>query len=1174
MSGLAHSGEYEAEGKAAELAQARSLGGAGSSGKLAAGGKTRRKVPALVDGWRNLEQLRLQLGVLEDAIERRDFQAAQASAETVRTVEAGLAGTVERAERERADAAALALLVRSAEALRPQVAKALAKAPAPIRGLGVELGDGERDARREASWKAGLGSAQPREAQQARAGHEALEAALDNRIGLQVRAEKNLTAAAYLHHNMGEVRGALGDFFVAHLRSTGNARLAFEPSPGAFAHQLLSELKVEDASACVSTLRAWLSSAQLLEVVDRNRAILEEAEVPSEDYARGPKGPAAWTPAVGAAIGAELLRSAMQALPRLAQRWLEHAERAAALGQPIAPSLRSLAPTTPLERSVARALLGASGAPTVREVAATPEQVIKRGASHEAVAEPLQRLEALAGQIATDLAVIRQLDAHSRGRLDYSKQVTGKSLKDRYSDALVGLAELRGQLAGSGTTETARVRAVQTTLEDLRTETDLVKKIALVGQTFALFDEMTEDPWAIVGALVEKGEEGVARPGREPHVVDESDAFSTAGRLGSMEQARRTAARLKGELATLHSKWLKLQRRLAPLQGQAGSAAKAEIELEMQALRTDLNKLGNDAEVKLFLARAQVTAKNATHRAIFAQMAVMIGASVLSGGLGAVAEGAALQAGAGAMTAMAAGTAVEATSFSLLSSRLNGTSLSDELSGNLLGNFATFGAMRGTSALMSRTRLGGLLAAGEAKGMTLLAARAQALGAHTIVTAGVTYAQAQLEMLAKHGRTLTPDEQVQLGIQGMAMILGGGLVHHGMSGTMDGLRANGARMAYERENALELRRHIKQVAAQPDVAKRAGMHDQLRAKLEAELAHWQAQQGESEHGAAAGPRSATDGKAEQMTKVTQQHLDKLEEHAVRQLPTKQVSPEELFQLHHGLRNSEGAHLAKPTYDTKTREMSLVSDYRDAKVRYHTTLKPPITDLANQSQTNCLVGTKTFESLEAAQDVLRKIGAGDFHALSRQLGVAVPRDFSTRDGLEFGVGRLPNGEYVVVKGELGAVDWSALPGLRAEAHNHSSTKGNDLDPDAHGEARIEISEILKPSDTPLVARELILPSAPDLQFTAQQKLAAHRVITPFIVDGSTIRKPSKAHPGAVRLELVIHDSVDTGLRSRQGESLFRAEVSGTFAGNHVFRIEVYATLSDGIFLSRPDHLLEP
>jgi hypothetical protein len=49
-------------------------------------------------------------------------------------------------------------------------------------------------------------------------------------------------------------------------------------------------------------------------------------------------------------------------------------------------------------------------------------------------------------------------------------------------------------------------------------------------------------------------------------------------------------------------------------------------------------------------------------------------------------------------------------------------------------------------------------------------------------------------------------------------------------------------------------------------------------------------------------------------------------------------------------------------------------------------------------------------------------------------------------------------------------------------------------------------------------------------------------------------------------------VDTGDRSEKGNIVYQAEITGTFEGTEILRSTVYAVLSEGLFIGKPDGLV--
>ena len=125
---------------------------------------------------------------------------------------------------------------------------------------------------------------------------------------------------------------------------------------------------------------------------------------------------------------------------------------------------------------------------------------------------------------------------------------------------------------------------------------------------------------------------------------------------------------------------------------------------------------------------------------------------------------------------MLAGMVIESTYFTVVSARLSGQPVAQAMATNFAGNLATLGALKGFDKLLGVTRVGkvlGAVADGEKVGKAAyLASKGAELTGRTLVVAGVQYAQAQYESMLKHGRTLSTDELVDVGVQGMAMMIG------------------------------------------------------------------------------------------------------------------------------------------------------------------------------------------------------------------------------------------------------------------------------------------------------------------------------------------------------------------------------------------------------------------
>jgi len=227
-------------------------------------------------------------------------------------------------------------------------------------------------------------------------------------------------------------------------------------------------------------------------------------------------------------------------------------------------------------------------------------------------------------------------------------------------------------------------------------------------------------------------------------------------------------------------------------------------------------------------------------------------------------------------------------------------------------------------------------------------------------------------------------------------------------------------------------------------------------------------------------------------------------------------------------------------------------------------------------TNRVVG-RPIRNLAAAHDVMRQLTQGELDALAK-VGIDVPPGTALDDDIEFGLGRTSTGEYIVVRGENAAVDWARLPGVEPIAHTHPSTIGNDLQPDAAGERRVTIDQLLEDTPDPLIPRELVFPSAADVSVMARLGIEEHRVFTSYVLRDGFVMKPA-AGDDSPRLEFVIERAHEVGHVSPDGpqakRAVYKAIVTAEAKGTEVFRKEVWAIERRGggghISMREPDKL---
>lgn len=443
-------------------------------------------------------------------------------------------------------------------------------------------------------------------------------------------------------------------------------------------------------------------------------------------------------------------------------------------------------------------------------------------------------LEAMLGQVATQIEIARQTADHSRARSKGSARAFGTTLQDRADALRQRVAELRSKLL-QGVVDPAEVEALRAAIDALRFETGTVAHVGQLGQLFDVLDKLESSNWVVFS-------EGLTA------AIGET---TSDNRIGRLETARRGSHELRSALQTIHSQWLKVQGAAVAFSDRlavggskdAHEQASSTMTPALNAIRARLTMLGGEAAIQAFLREAYDMVDSAETRAMIVQIASMIGIAVVSGGVAAMAEGVALGVGASVIGAQLAGLTVETVTFTLLSARLSGEPMLQAFASNFSGNLVTFGAMRATNAVVAGSAIGRTLAkakAGErvAK-LAAIAAKTAEITAPMLVAIGVQFAQAEAESLLREGRTLSMEELQIAGVQGIAMAIGAIVSHKVLGESMNDAKAFGAGHAARRAQ----RKHIEKLAAdvmqQGDPSQALDLMREARAYVEAEIAKWQ-----------------------------------------------------------------------------------------------------------------------------------------------------------------------------------------------------------------------------------------------------------------------------------------------------------------------------------------------
>jgi len=120
---------------------------------------------------------------------------------------------------------------------------------------------------------------------------------------------------------------------------------------------------------------------------------------------------------------------------------------------------------------------------------------------------------------------------------------------------------------------------------------------------------------------------------------------------------------------------------------------------------------------------------------------------------------------------------------------------------------------------------------------------------------------------------------------------------------------------------------------------------------------------------------------------------------------------------------------------------------------------------------------------------------------------------TPSGREWGLGRRPNGQYVIIQGETGGVTWEVL--MKNEhvvplAHTHPNLPSRVLQ-----KPGVTIQELLQPRFS--FDAMHVLPSVEDFGFAAKHGGGAHVVETPYSgVGGTAVGNAGVGHPITFRI----------------------------------------------------------
>lgn len=131
-----------------------------------------------------------------------------------------------------------------------------------------------------------------------------------------------------------------------------------------------------------------------------------------------------------------------------------------------------------------------------------------------------------------------------------------------------------------------------------------------------------------------------------------------------------------------------------------------------------------------------------------------------------------------------------------------------------------------------------------------------------------------------------------------------------------------------------------------------------------------------------------------------------------------------------------------------------------------------------------------QSAEALLDQMAG-SSGASHAVQRKPDDKAP---SKDDAPRLPDGQKPDGSFIIIRGEPGAVNWSGFGGVRPIAHSHPLTPQKLL------AGSVTFADLIKGGAKMELNKVNVFPSAADVQFCVAHGLAEHTVQTPYVSKG--------------------------------------------------------------------------
>jgi hypothetical protein len=394
---------------------------------------------------------------------------------------------------------------------------------------------------------------------------------------------------------------------------------------------------------------------------------------------------------------------------------------------------------------------------------------------------PLETMELILQDVQAKLEGARAYDFRSKGfLLGYDRAGTQGDEEDLRREVSV----LRARVLAGDSAIGGELAALYDRVRALQLAADIGAGYAAFSQLGEIFYELRWDAWVVAGRK-----------------DDEAADFS------------REAATYSGRLKTAWDLY-----------------RKGELD-EAQAI---LSALSHDDGFRSFLQRAHDKIENIEDRVLIVKIAAIVGIALVSLGVGAAVEGAALGYGMSTTTAFVAGAATEAALFTALDAATFGR---DDYASTFMSEFgvnlATFGLLRAWGR--TSRRLTKLEDAGDATRLHRYVHGGVEITGQALIIAGTTYAHIQLESLREEGRTLSLEEMKAMARKGMAMFFAVAVLGR-LTGLQDRLRDLGFRGGAHAREVADVRALARRVekTGDPDLALELLRRDRKLLEIELE----------------------------------------------------------------------------------------------------------------------------------------------------------------------------------------------------------------------------------------------------------------------------------------------------------------------------------------------------